>query len=230
MINSLSQTLLKIAAPGVADFYQGSELWDLRLVDPDNRGPIDFAVRKSALADLADTERADCPCRLKNLLENWHDGRIKMYLIWKALRFRREQQQLFREGEFIPLQTTGLRAPNMIAFLRKLGTEYALIAVPRWLSQMAAVDQNLQCHGLHDAAQDEALRNQGVAGGREAGNGAPASFDWTDTAIMLPKEIPSRWNSILTPKKLAAETNPDGAFVMANDLFQNFPVGLFRAQ
>src|SRR6202140_4156401 len=86
MVNGLSQALLKIASPGVPDFYQGSELWDLRLVDPDNRGPIDFAKRAAALESIA---RADSRQTLRNFVEHWHDGCIKLYLIWKAIRFRR---------------------------------------------------------------------------------------------------------------------------------------------
>ena len=88
MVNGLSQTLLKIATPGVPDFYQGSELWDLRLVDPDNRGPIDFAKRTAALESIANAETSNQAPR--DLVENWHDGCIKLYLIWKALRFRRD--------------------------------------------------------------------------------------------------------------------------------------------
>ena len=133
MVNGLSQTLLKIAVPGVPDFYQGSELWDLRLVDPDNRGPIDFAKRAAALESIA---HADSSQALRNLVENWHDGSIKLYLIWKAIRFRRNHDDLFRHGEFVPLQSAGANARNVTAFLRKHGTSWALAAIPRWLSQV----------------------------------------------------------------------------------------------
>jgi (1->4)-alpha-D-glucan 1-alpha-D-glucosylmutase len=133
MVNGLSQTLLKIAAPGVPDFYQGSEIWDLRLVDPDNRGPIDFAKRAAALESIA---HADSAQALRNFVETWHDGCIKLYLIWKAIRFRRDHDDLFREGEFVPLQSAGANARNVIAFLRKHGTSWALAAIPRWLSQV----------------------------------------------------------------------------------------------
>jgi (1->4)-alpha-D-glucan 1-alpha-D-glucosylmutase len=130
MINGLSQTLLKIASPGVADFYQGSELWDLRLVDPDNRSPVNFADRTTKLASIASISDSE----LRNLLDRWYDGRIKLHLIRQALRFRRDHRELFRDGEFIPLQVKGRYSRNLIAFLRKRGSEHALIAVPRWLS------------------------------------------------------------------------------------------------
>src|SRR3984893_2381165 len=135
MVNGLSQALLKIACPGVPDFYQGSELWDLRLVDPDNRGPIDFAKRTAALESIA---RADSPQTLRNFVEHWHDGCIKLYLIWKAIRFRRDHADLFRDGEFIPLESAGSYSRNVTAFLRRKGNAWALAAVPRWLSQVPA--------------------------------------------------------------------------------------------
>src|SRR3984957_6672729 len=133
MVNSLSQMLLKIVSPGVPDFYQGSELWDLRLVDPDNRGPIDFNKRAAALDSIA---HLDFLHAMQTLVENWHDGCIKLYVIWKAIRFRRDHADVFRDGEFIPLQTTGLYSRNVTAFLRRKENSWALAAVPRWLSHV----------------------------------------------------------------------------------------------
>jgi (1->4)-alpha-D-glucan 1-alpha-D-glucosylmutase len=134
MVNGLSQTLLKIAGPGIPDFYQGSELWDLRLVDPDNRGPVDFAKRANALRLIADSEGSGQG--LREMLEHWRDGRIKLFLIWKAIRFRRDHDDLFRSGEFVPLQPAGFHSRNIAAFLRKNGNSSVLAAVPRWLSQV----------------------------------------------------------------------------------------------
>ena len=138
MVNGLSQTLLKIASPGVPDFYQGSEFWDLRMVDPDNRGPIDFAKRADALRSMAQADSSDAAEALRDMGEHWHDGRIKMFLIWKAGRFRRDHEELFRAGEFLPLQLAGSNSRNVVAFARKQGTSWALAAVPRWPSQVAA--------------------------------------------------------------------------------------------
>ena len=138
MVNGLSQTLLKIASPGVPDFYQGSELWDLRMVDPDNRGAIDFARRADALRSIAQTDGSDPAEGLRDLVEHWHDGRVKLFLIWKAARFRRDHEDLFRAGEFVPLQSLGSNARNVVAFVRKHGTSWVLAAVPRWLSQVSA--------------------------------------------------------------------------------------------
>jgi (1->4)-alpha-D-glucan 1-alpha-D-glucosylmutase len=136
MINGLSQALLKIAAPGIADFYQGSELWDLRLVDPDNRGSIDFTTRADALKGIMAEEAKAPESLVGNLLDHWSDGRIKLFLISQALRFRREHAPLFHEGEFLSLQATGCHAQNVISFVRRAGSKSVLVAVPRWLSQL----------------------------------------------------------------------------------------------
>ena len=141
MLNGLSQTLLKIASPGVADIYQGSELWDLRLVDPDNRGQIDFARRAAALKGIMSAEAAAAGRPLRDLVAHWQDGRIKMHLISKALGFRRAHPDLFHEAEFVPLQTAGCHAPNVIAFIRKGARGSVLVAIPRWLSQIRRTNQ-----------------------------------------------------------------------------------------
>lgn len=136
MINGLSQIVLKIASPGVADFYQGSELWDLRLVDPDNRGQIDFTRRISWLKGIVNAESLSPGRAISDLLTHWQDGRIKLHLTWKALNFRRAHPDLFLEGEFVPLHCKGCHAANIIAFLRKRADVSVLVAVPRWLSQV----------------------------------------------------------------------------------------------
>jgi (1->4)-alpha-D-glucan 1-alpha-D-glucosylmutase len=141
MVNGLSQTLLKIASPGVPDFYQGSELWDLRMVDPDNRGPIDFARRAEALRLIAEADASDPLQGLRDLVAHWPDGRIKLFLIWKAVRFRRDHEDLFRAGEFVPLQSAGSNSRNVVAFARQHGTSWVLAAVPRWASQVPAKAQ-----------------------------------------------------------------------------------------
>lgn len=138
MVNSLAQMLLKIVSPGVADFYQGSELWDLRLVDPDNRAPVDFERRAALLEQLAREQAMDAVGLIGNLLEHWHDGRIKLFLVQKAIRFRRENAALFQEGEFLPLVTKGERRQNLVCFMRRRNGNQVLVAVPRWLSQVAS--------------------------------------------------------------------------------------------
>jgi (1->4)-alpha-D-glucan 1-alpha-D-glucosylmutase len=129
MWNSLAQTLIKIAAPGVPDFYQGTELWDLSLVDPDNRRPVDFA-RRQALLKQAPGPDAD-PSRIDELVSSASDGRIKLYVTANALRARRSDAELYLHGSYVPLAVTGTRAAHVFAFARTLDGRTAVVIVPR---------------------------------------------------------------------------------------------------
>jgi (1->4)-alpha-D-glucan 1-alpha-D-glucosylmutase len=133
MVNGLAQTLIKIISPGIPDFYQGSELWDLRLVDPDNRQPVDFAKRVSMLAALKQSEAS--ASLASELAGRWEDGRIKLYAIWKALNFRRAQPELFSKGDFVELKTNGPYGEHILAILRRHKRECVLLVAPRWLSR-----------------------------------------------------------------------------------------------
>jgi (1->4)-alpha-D-glucan 1-alpha-D-glucosylmutase len=123
-INSLAQTLLKCTAPGVPDTYQGSELWDLRLVDPDNRGPVDYEVRRSLLTELKAGLPAD------EIMKRMDSGLPKLWIIHQALHLRRERPEWFDErSSYVPLPVEGSKAMHVIAFLR--ADSVAAIA-PRW--------------------------------------------------------------------------------------------------
>ena len=127
-INSLTQTLIKCTAPGVPDTYQGSELWDLRLVDPDNRGPVDYEVRQSMLAEL----KAGIP--VDEIMKRMDSGMPKLWLLYQALHLRREQPQCFdRNAAYSPLAADGPRKDHMIAYLR--GEAVAVVA-PRWSARL----------------------------------------------------------------------------------------------
>jgi (1->4)-alpha-D-glucan 1-alpha-D-glucosylmutase len=195
MINGLSQTLLKITVPGVPDFYQGSELWDLRLVDPDNRGPVDFDRRTAALNEIV-TGEAGGPSA-QNLIKSWHDGRIKLYLIWKALQFRRSHEEIFRDGDFLPLQVEGRYSQNITAFARKHGSSWLMAAVPQWLSQVPAMPDRTK-----------------------------TGFNWEDTRLLLPTGSPSLWNSTLLSQQVPAFSEESQGYVNARDLFCDLPVAL----
>jgi (1->4)-alpha-D-glucan 1-alpha-D-glucosylmutase len=134
MINGLTQALVKIASPGIPDFYQGSELWDLRLVDPDNRQPVDFAKRVSMLAALQ-RQSESSGSHASELADHWEDGGIKLYTIWKALTLRRERPELFSKGAFVELKATGPSAEHVLAILRHFKREWVLLVAPRWLSR-----------------------------------------------------------------------------------------------
>jgi (1->4)-alpha-D-glucan 1-alpha-D-glucosylmutase len=128
-INSLSQTLLKLTAPGVPDIYQGNEIWDFSLVDPDNRRPVDYAKRKEMLESLGEATPED-------LLGNWRDGRIKLFLTQRLLVLRRQNPELFREGTYRPLGLTGEFADCCIAFARELEGKSIVVVAPRLSSRI----------------------------------------------------------------------------------------------
>jgi (1->4)-alpha-D-glucan 1-alpha-D-glucosylmutase len=135
MLNSLSMTLLKLTSPGVPDIYQGNETFDLSLVDPDNRRPVDYAKRASMLEELsAVAQSAELGARVRDLARSALDGRAKMWIVWRALELRRRETQLFEIGEYVPLQAAGERADHVVAFVRKCGTSRAATIAGRlWL-------------------------------------------------------------------------------------------------
>ena len=123
-INALSQVAIKLTVPGVPDIYQGSEIWNFSLVDPDNRRPVDYAQRREMLASL---ERV-AP---EELLAQWTDGRIKLLLTQRLLRFRREHAELFKRGSYLPLAVAGEFAECCIAFAREHEGKWIAVMVPR---------------------------------------------------------------------------------------------------
>jgi (1->4)-alpha-D-glucan 1-alpha-D-glucosylmutase len=136
MVNSLAQLVLKLASPGVPDFYQGSELWDLSLVDPDNRRPVDFAARQRLLAELGPLisrlERGEvAEAHVRDLLARWHDGRIKLLITACGLRFRRHHAALMQSGAYTPLEATGGHGDHIVAFARQDESGTLLAVVPR---------------------------------------------------------------------------------------------------
>jgi (1->4)-alpha-D-glucan 1-alpha-D-glucosylmutase len=137
MVNSLAQTLVKITAPGVPDFFQGTEVWDFSLVDPDNRRPVDFAARIAPLAALRERIRTgDLADLTRELGERWEDGRIKLYTIHRALAYRRGAPEVFQAGEYVPLPAAGQHAEHVCAFARRLEARIALTVVPRLTARL----------------------------------------------------------------------------------------------
>jgi (1->4)-alpha-D-glucan 1-alpha-D-glucosylmutase len=129
-LNSLSQTLLKCTTPGVPDFYQGTEVWDFSLVDPDNRRPVDYAARRSLLDGIESASPSE-------LLEDWRSGRIKLALIRAMLRFRRENAEFFRNADYTPLAVTGQYKRSIIAFSRRHANREIVVVVPRLCAEFA---------------------------------------------------------------------------------------------
>ncbi len=196
-INGLAQVLLKIAAPGVPDFYQGTELWDFSLVDPDNRRPVDFAKRRRLLsAQLSAKQGAN----LEDLLKNWNDGRVKLYVTWKALQFRRTRAGLFRQGEYVELQSAGREAGSLCAFARCTESAWAIAAVPRFSARR--------------------VRPGAFPLGRRA---------WGKSALLLPRDAPDHWVNIFTGEELRASSENRRRVLTLRSVFQRFPVALLSA-
>ncbi len=116
------QTALRLTLPGVPDLYQGSEGWDLSLVDPDNRRPVDYALRQ---AWLGDATAADA------LLQDWHSGHVKAWLTAQLLQLRRAHPALFAHGSYTPLQAQGAQAPHVLGFVREHEGTSLVVVVPR---------------------------------------------------------------------------------------------------
>jgi (1->4)-alpha-D-glucan 1-alpha-D-glucosylmutase len=128
-----SRTALQCTAPGVPDVYQGDETRSLHLVDPDNRGPVDFAARERMLQELCSAAREEAEALFRELVDHPENGRIKMYVIHRALLARRRSTAL-RDGRYRPLATTGRKARHVVAFARELEDEVAVTIVPRLIA------------------------------------------------------------------------------------------------
>lgn len=170
-INSLSQTLLKICSPGVPDFYQGTELWNFSLVDPDNRRPVDYEKRIRLLDELA-VEASPGIC--SELYSDWQSGRIKMYLINKALQFRLANAELFRSSEYIPLSISGSAGDHICAFARRSNGATVIAAVPRLLTRMVGV-----------------------------GSFPPDADQWSNTVVVLPHDLRCSLRNVFTNEDLS---------------------------
>ena len=203
LLNSLAQTLLKFTAPGVPDLYQGGELWDFRLVDPDNRQPVDFDHRR-ALLDGLPREIGPGTSELANeLLDDMTDGRIKLYLIRQCLELRRRQPALFRNGACIPLAVHGPRAAQVCAFARHHEGTTLITAVPRLLARH--------------------LNNGDPY--------PPASAFWDDTVIEIPAVLACpEYHDLLTGEVRPALSAEDRQRLPVSRLFALLPITLLCSQ
>jgi len=136
LFNSLSQTLLKITSPGLPDIYQGTELWDLSFVDPDNRRPVDFEQRQAFLKEIKAKSETDILSFISEMMAAPEDGKIKMFLIYQALKARRENVELFQRGDYQKLAVLGSLKDKIVAFSRKCGDRTAIIIAPRLLTDL----------------------------------------------------------------------------------------------
>jgi (1->4)-alpha-D-glucan 1-alpha-D-glucosylmutase len=202
MLNALSQTLLKITAPGIPDFYQGSELWDLSLVDPDNRRPVDFGLRRRRLEEIRQGEEKAGPLALaRELVSEMRDGRIKLYLIRQALGLRSGKRELFERGGYLPLEVRGERADHLCAFERSLGDSSVIAVAPRFFTRLVGGPGELPL-------------------GREV---------WLGTRIVLPPEAEGgRYRNVFTGEILESERQEGGERLYLGEVLADFPVALLE--
>jgi (1->4)-alpha-D-glucan 1-alpha-D-glucosylmutase len=199
-LNSLAQVLVKVTAPGVPDFYQGTELWDLSLVDPDNRRPVDWALRRRLLDDLVkEIEGAQGSAALaRSLLESREDGRIKLYLTRQALAFRHKRALLFERGEYRPLEAQGPLAEHVCAFARVAAAGTALTVVPRHLAKRRI-------------------------------NDPPLGPDyWGSTRLPIADDLGARFRNVLTGEILEVGLTAEDRGLALGRVMANFPVALLE--
>jgi len=201
LLNSLSQTLIRLAAPGVPDTYQGTEILDFSLVDPDNRRPVDYGHRQEMLAQLRtkfEKPLEQWPAATQSLLENMHDGAAKLLITWRTLQLRSKHPGLFSASQYIPLAASGKGDKYIFSFARSGGGELAIVAAPRFFSQLTPDIAHLPL-------------------GEKV---------WQDTSILLPTDRQLEWVNQFTGQSIT----PSNGQLMAADLFSHFPVALLMAK
>lgn len=147
LCNSLSALTWKLTAPGVPDVYQGNELWSFDLVDPDNRRPVDYGQRRTWLQELQGLDTAQWPARLEELGLNLEDPRAKLWVTWRLLGLRRQNPDLFRDGDYVPVQVEGAFAAQVCAYLRRHQGESVLVVTGLRWSRLPGAEQGFPVYG-----------------------------------------------------------------------------------
>lgn len=226
--NSLSQLLLKLTSPGIPDIYQGNEIWDFSLVDPDNRRPVDYRVRRQMLKSLK--ERIAGPegglARLaQELLSSKEDGRIKLFVTYMTLRYRKAHQELFLEGDYRPLEGRGSRQDHLCAFGRKSGDQRIVVVAPRFFSRLtptptmgivSRVPQMLAATFFSWLTQvpDEPPIGEQV---------------WQGSCLVLPDGTAGqRYRNIFTGEMVAAVVGEGTVVLPLGEVFASFPVAILE--
>lgn len=199
-INSLAQLLLKIGSPGVPDFYQGTDLWELSLVDPDNRRPVDYTHRAELLRSMREKAEQDGPAAVcADVLRTLADGRIKLWTMHRALSVRNRLYPVFQQGDYIPLHIEQERQQHALAFLRqdRVTKASVLIVVPRFACTLMQTKPNL-----------------------------PIGDVWGKALLSLPVHSPKHFENAFTGKKLA--TN-DAGRLQLQEILSDFPVAMLTS-
>jgi (1->4)-alpha-D-glucan 1-alpha-D-glucosylmutase len=201
-LNSLGQTLCKLTAPGVPDIYQGNELWDWSLVDPDNRRPVDYELRRRLLSEV----KAWTPAKesLQSALATIEDGRCKLYVTCKTLEYRRINEALFRDGAYVPLRVSGEHTAHVLAYARTLGDRTALVVIPRLAARLLGTRQQLPL----------------------------GADSWADTRIEIPTRPrvltpeAAALQSVLGGHQVTISSDTEGRYVLVGEVLSSFPVAL----
>jgi (1->4)-alpha-D-glucan 1-alpha-D-glucosylmutase len=197
-VNSLAQTAVKLTSPGVPDTYQGTELWDLSLVDPDNRRPVDYAHRESLLRELAAREGDDPRALAAELLDAWPDGRVKLWLTWRLMSLRRTHARWLERAGYRPMAAHGEHARRVCAYARTGDRSLLAVIVPRlWL----------------DLVPGEA--------------GWPLGELWGDTRVTLPDGLRG-WRNALTGERAVATPSDETQHLALRDVLTTFPVAVLE--
>lgn len=226
--NSISQLFLKLTSPGIADIYQGNEIWDFSLVDPDNRRLVDYEVRRLMLKTLKD--RISRPDRdlvglAREFLKNKEDGRIKLFVTYLTLHYRRDHPALFLEGAYLPCEGRGSKKDHICAFARKSGEQFVLIVVPRLfirllqpttaeiISRVPRMIATTFFSGFSQTPEELPI-----------GDGV-----WGDSTVVLPDgRADQRYCNVLTGEAVAALKHDGEVVLPLSRVFASFPVALLE--
>jgi (1->4)-alpha-D-glucan 1-alpha-D-glucosylmutase len=196
LYNALAQALLHTTSPGMPDIYQGNELWQFALVDPDNRRAVDFSKIGELLTEMEEMSAKpdfDRPQFISSLLENMEDGRIKLFVVTQTLHFRYQYAALFRDGEYLKIDVHGTGANQLLAFARKDQNNFAVIVVPRLM--MHLVDKSL----------DDI---------------------WADTWLELPENAPRQYWELFSQCRVTAEPVGDYLQLCVREPLKRFPLAI----
>jgi (1->4)-alpha-D-glucan 1-alpha-D-glucosylmutase len=198
-INSLAQTVLKLTAPGSPDIYQGTELWDFSLVDPDNRRPVDYDTRQEFMKELCSAQSGDLNVLCEDLLRNYHDGRIKMWTIMRTSHFRRDNPELFRHSTYVPLEVTD-KQEHVCAFVRSLPASQRTSG-----STMITIVPRLSYTLMRGKMQ------------------APLAEAWEQAELTLPENSSSSFENLFTGERL---NRTERGTLLCREIFARFPVAV----
>ena len=203
MFNSLSQSLLKMTAPGVPDVYQGNEMFEFNLVDPDNRRPVDYGKRESWLAQLQQDSRSSSslPEFAIKLMADSDGGKIKLYMTWKTLELRVKEASLFEVGSYQPVKASGPKAAHIVAFAREHENRRVIVAVPRLCATLLGESSETVC--------DEAL--------------------WDGTNLEITSAPGMCYHNVFTGECISPGA-AEQSFLSVSKLLHHFPVALLISE